>query len=265
PNLSGMLKQVQHDNVGEDCDPVCEAQHDKNWFALSQVQGDKMRLAMARKKCAFTLAEVLITLGIIGVVAALTIPTLISNNNKRIVETRLQKVYSVMNNAIELSEVENGDKTKWDSFGLTYENDEDDKFVSSDAQRWFNKYLEPYLIYNNVIFDKHNIFIYFPDGSLLRGSDYSWDFYPQAKDYDDYDDDNRELSGKKYFTFQLKPWSYKKGFEPFRSGWDGTIESLKSNSTFGCKKELPPSGRAYCTRYIMENGWKIPDDYPFKF
>ena len=32
-----------------------------------------------RKKRAFTLAEVLITLGIIGVVAALTIPTLINN------------------------------------------------------------------------------------------------------------------------------------------------------------------------------------------
>ena len=40
------------------------------------------------RKIAFTLAEVLITLGIIGVVAALTLPTLIENHNKRVVETR---------------------------------------------------------------------------------------------------------------------------------------------------------------------------------
>ena len=35
------------------------------------------------KKFAFTLAEVLITLGIIGIVAALTLPTLIHNNHKK--------------------------------------------------------------------------------------------------------------------------------------------------------------------------------------
>lgn len=35
------------------------------------------------KRMAFTLAEVLITLGIIGVVAAITIPTLLSNYSKK--------------------------------------------------------------------------------------------------------------------------------------------------------------------------------------
>ena len=47
---------------------------------------------------AFTLAEVLITLGIIGVVAALTLPTLISNYKKQTYVTGLQKAYSVLNN-----------------------------------------------------------------------------------------------------------------------------------------------------------------------
>ena len=37
------------------------------------------RLKFAAFKSAFTLAEVLITLGVIGVVAAMTIPTLITN------------------------------------------------------------------------------------------------------------------------------------------------------------------------------------------
>ena len=36
-----------------------------------------------KSKCAFTLAEVLITLGIIGVVAALTLPSVITNYQKK--------------------------------------------------------------------------------------------------------------------------------------------------------------------------------------
>ena len=40
------------------------------------------RLKFAVFKSAFTLAEVLITLGIIGVVAAMTIPTLMTNITK---------------------------------------------------------------------------------------------------------------------------------------------------------------------------------------
>ena len=46
------------------------------------------------KKCAFTLAEVLITLGIIGVVAAMTLPSLIANHRKLVLKTQLKKTYS---------------------------------------------------------------------------------------------------------------------------------------------------------------------------
>ena len=58
-----------------------------------------------KKEHAFTLAEVLITLGIIGIVAALTMPMLLSNYRKQVVETRLAKFYSAMNQAIQQSEV----------------------------------------------------------------------------------------------------------------------------------------------------------------
>ena len=51
------------------------------------------------KKCAFTLAEVLITLGIIGVVAAMTLPTLINMTNKKELEVALKKTYSELNQA----------------------------------------------------------------------------------------------------------------------------------------------------------------------
>ncbi len=39
------------------------------------------------KKYAFTMAEVLITLGIIGIVEAMTLPSLIQRNNNKVVET----------------------------------------------------------------------------------------------------------------------------------------------------------------------------------
>lgn len=45
----------------------------------------------------FTLAEVLITLGIIGVVAAMTLPTVINNTKNMELQVRLQKTYSELN------------------------------------------------------------------------------------------------------------------------------------------------------------------------
>ena len=63
---------------------------------------------LAAKKAAFTLAEVLITLGIIGVVAALTLPTLIQNHQKQVYVTQLKKAYSTLNNAINKMAVDEG-------------------------------------------------------------------------------------------------------------------------------------------------------------
>lgn len=48
---------------------------------------------------AFTLAEVLITIGVIGVVAALTIPSLSANYQKRVLTTQLQKAYAEISQA----------------------------------------------------------------------------------------------------------------------------------------------------------------------
>lgn len=48
---------------------------------------------------AFTLAEVLITLGIIGVVAALTLPAIIQKNNKKSLEVAFKKSYANFYNA----------------------------------------------------------------------------------------------------------------------------------------------------------------------
>ena len=55
-------------------------------------------------KKAFTLAEVLITLGVIGVVAAMTIPALITAHNKHVIETKLFKLHSTILQGIRMAQ-----------------------------------------------------------------------------------------------------------------------------------------------------------------
>ena len=59
-------------------------------------------------KKGFTLAEVLITLAIIGVVAALTIPSVIVKTQQQEFKTAAKKAYSVLSQAVQLTEVKDG-------------------------------------------------------------------------------------------------------------------------------------------------------------
>lgn len=59
-------------------------------------------------KKAFTLAEVLITLGIIGIVAAMTLPALVGKYKNKILITAVKKTYSNTSNAIERAKAEQG-------------------------------------------------------------------------------------------------------------------------------------------------------------
>ena len=87
---SEILKQVQDDKL------VSEAHrnHKPHYTHLTHF--------IHSKKAAFTLAEVLITLGIIGIVAAMTIPTLISNYQKKVLKTQFTQTYSLISQAIGL-------------------------------------------------------------------------------------------------------------------------------------------------------------------
>ena len=69
------------------------------------------------KKKAFTLAEVLITLGIIGVVAAMTMPSLIQKHKEKEYAAKLIKFNSLMSQALITAVSNEGDVTDW---GLTY-------------------------------------------------------------------------------------------------------------------------------------------------
>ena len=246
------------------------------------------RLNDFKKKAAFTLAEVLITLGIIGVVAAMTIPTLVANYKKKVVETRLVKVYSTFNQAIKMSEVENGPLTTWDSIEETSEwvDGVGSIITASDIGDWYDKYLAPYIkvlkVEKNTGNKDAKINIYMPDGSLVMISGNSWLVWPNANDYkaEEFGEDsgmtNRNIDdcGTKYFTFYFNPrtdlqnakkYHYGKGLEPYLAGWDGTKEMLLEDDALGCKKESVSNERAYCTQLIRMNNWKIPDDYPLKF
>ena len=81
-------------------------------------------------KKGFTLAEVLITLGIIGIVAALTIPNLIGNYEKYITVVKLKRAYSIISQVTERGVAEYGDMNSWDSFY-----DEKD-----NCEKYYNKY-----------------------------------------------------------------------------------------------------------------------------
>lgn len=67
----------------------------------SQAEGaTHVAMPPIKAKFAFTLAEVLITLGVIGVVAAMTIPNLMAKISEKRYQTAYRKAYSVLNQAL---------------------------------------------------------------------------------------------------------------------------------------------------------------------
>ncbi len=88
------------------------------------------------KEHAFTLAEVLVTLGIIGVVAALTLPALITDYRDKELETRAKKAYSIINQAVQKGQVAHG--VVGDNTALFDENKTSEE-VALDFSKCFNK------------------------------------------------------------------------------------------------------------------------------
>ena len=222
----------------------------------------------SNRKVAFTLAEVLITLGIIGVVAAMTLPALIQNYKKQVVETRMKKFYSNINQAIQFSENDNGDKKYW---------------TPANVDEFWDKYLKNYLKYTKVRdieFVRPRKIIYFADGSgtiidiyytqdsngniLSKTTGGHFIFCPEIKYcnwYAEYGD--ADIMGSKVFSFGFWPntegnlwkYHYNKGVEPYKYNWNGDINDLVRR----CKNETQ-----YCTSVIQFNDWKVPDNYPHK-
>lgn len=225
-----------------------------------------------KRKVGFTLAEVLITLGIIGIVAAMTIPNIIAGYRKKVVETRLAKLYSSVNQAIKMSEVKNGDCKYWEWGDIN--NHRDSEFM----EKWWKTYMNDYMPY--VIFAKKDSTqsssisgnggykLFFKDGSSLRieaipGS-YAWFvLYPDAK-LSDFKNGKKqtdqEKPGRNFFGFYIWP-SKKCAITPDNNA-DRTKLITKCLSDFN---ETSGNLGGSCATLIMTNGWKVPDDYPIKF
>ena len=85
---------------------------------------------------AFTLAEILITLAIIGIVSALTIPTLMADYQNRVFVTTLHKTYNDINQALQRF--------------MSDKNTEDLMEAGMRNQASVNSFIENYLKYNKV-------------------------------------------------------------------------------------------------------------------
>ena len=217
-----------------------------------------------KRKAAFTLAEVLITLGVIGIVAAMTLPTLIANYQKKVVETRLISFYSKINQAYRMSYAENGDTVYLVETNKTYSYEE--------MLNWLEQYLFPYMKHYNVKKCVSNIgqvgvCVTIPDGSL-----YWFSIDGNGQDVSYYINGNfNDKSIRNIFAFnfskRIKDNYYDNRkqsinfVEPYVFNWDGRRESLFTNGTWGCRKGC--TNCAYCTKLIQLNGWEIPDDFPW--
>ena len=103
---SEMLKHGGQSDVLDDTNPLPQ----------SLPRGREVKIRSSRftlhpslkKRAAFTLAEVLITLGIIGVVAAMTIPTVIAKYQEAQLKAQFKKTYSTILQAMQYVAMENG-------------------------------------------------------------------------------------------------------------------------------------------------------------
>lgn len=89
------------------------------------------------RQVAFTLAEVLITLGVIGVVAGITMPVLINKHKEHVTVNKVKKFYSLINQTILHSISENGYLNEWDVSSEISQSAHSDEFAP-----YITKYLK---------------------------------------------------------------------------------------------------------------------------
>ena len=210
----------------------------------------------------FTLAEVLITLGIIGVVAAITMPTLITKYKKIETANKLKQTYSILYQAVRMSENDNGNVDEW-----SWTNEGSQAHIE-----WVNKYIAPYLKYTKLVPNdaETRAHLYLPNGVVLE----FWGNNSNLMHVWVYIDGKLNMnSGKNFFGFfigGIPESGSNKEVRPYDSGFNiasyysnGETEirdKWKNNTKYGCNKD---AAKYYCAGLIMHDGWKISDDYPW--
>ena len=96
-----------------------------------------------KKRVGFTLAEVLVTLGIIGVVAVLTVPNVISSYQKKVYVAQLQKAYNQISNAVALLMIDEEVDNLNDSSLFCNDNDSDyNDCTLNSSEQFLKKYFK---------------------------------------------------------------------------------------------------------------------------
>ena len=230
-------------------------------------------------KCAFTLAEVLITLGIIGVVASLTLPSVITKYQKKQTLTQVKKAYSTLGQIAQRAVADNGPILSTAS----------ERFTAEEYREIFNTYWLPYLkdidifpegeciklnndnceymnmdkrgfLYGEVLtnVDNGQIFFSTTDGMTyfikimdeLPGYTRNWVFV----DINGIKSPNR--LGRDVFAFEVDFYKGIAGPTALTPPDWFTVDPMIVNS-------LCRGPGISCVEKIMRDGWKISDDYPW--
>lgn len=214
-------------------------------------------------KKAFTLAEVLITIGIIGVVTALTISNLISESRKKVTVGKVQKAMSLWNNAYRLSANEMGEPDEndlktlsasavWQKYYARY-------FNGSICQNHCNYRGQPFKYINGGVtgFSVHpivNIVINSSDGFLylFQSIGGSGQLEHQGVFLDINGTAPPNVLGLDVFTFVPR-----KNDAYVPSCWDKADDYIN--------KDCSKTGQGgCCAEKIRRAGWRIEKDYPWK-
>jgi prepilin-type N-terminal cleavage/methylation domain-containing protein len=237
----------------------------------------KYQVKNSHKKAAFTLAEVLITIAVVGVVSAMTIPNLITAYQKKQTATRLKDTYAILTNSVRLAEKDYDSISGWE-------------LNQADVMTDVNKYLLPYLKattrtaneirykYKELTGDYEtglNIFSYSKDItviSLLNGVDlitapfkYNLSRLQFIVDINGYNSGPNQY-GKDTFYIQIVP---EVGVTFMRKDDNESWSTVKTrqqllNGPSGSRYQCNKKGRGtWCGELIRRDGWKISPDYPW--
>ena len=226
---------------------------------------------------AFTLAEVLITLGIIGVVAAMTMPSLIANYQKQQIVAQLKREYNVVSNALRAAQADNGDTENWELGNVG---------TIQSASDFADNYLLPYLTVlkkcgtdisggcayeysylNGASTSSLTNYARFilNDGAMVFVATESNPVFPKLIyiNIDINGNKKPNKAGKDYFVFAVALETTEDRYKPTgrlnASGQSQTRENILSDIN-GCSKN---ARGIYCAALIIKDGWTISKDYPW--
>ena len=223
-------------------------------------------MEVLKKYKGFTLAEVLITLGIIGIVTAMTLPSLIGKWQKQVFANKVKYTYSILLNTFLLAQQEYGDPTEWD-WGSSFSYDNNRRVVETYILPYINT-LESTRHYGNyqIVTLKNGITLMFildgcsnPDSCNPISVHALYIIASLKPKIETLTGNTRDYS-REDFVFLFKKTDKKLNF----FNWGGnTRELIKNNSVYACNKNIPKNKRLNCGALIFYDNWEIKEDYPW--